>query len=193
MVERAICSHTLLLSVLSPPRSCVHHPLLVSHFLQAYYRRGDANFALGKCKLALKDLRAVRVRDVCFARCSSNVHCSTHANYMTRASVNHALALCTHATSTHSNLRAAHTCAHLFHAHRQPRLRPKTETCARSWATVSERSRSCGLRRRWLCRWVLPHCCVSVKQMQPSLMSDVLQVCKHQVDEQACVLCTHTC
>eukprot|EP00983_Pelagomonas_calceolata_P018118 567821-Pelagomonas_calceolata.AAC.1 len=27
--------------------------------LQAYYRRGDANFALGKVKLALKDLRSV--------------------------------------------------------------------------------------------------------------------------------------
>ncbi|KAF5834539.1 hypothetical protein DUNSADRAFT_8747 [Dunaliella salina] len=28
-------------------------------FIKAYYRRGDANFALGKCKLALKDLRSV--------------------------------------------------------------------------------------------------------------------------------------
>ncbi|KAF5834540.1 Metallo-dependent phosphatase-like protein [Dunaliella salina] len=27
-------------------------------FIKAYYRRGDANFALGKCKLALKDLRS---------------------------------------------------------------------------------------------------------------------------------------
>lgn len=27
---------------------------------QAYYRRGDANFAMGKYKLALKDLRTVR-------------------------------------------------------------------------------------------------------------------------------------
>ncbi len=30
------------------------HPLL-----QGYYRRGDAHFAMGKYKLALKDLRTV--------------------------------------------------------------------------------------------------------------------------------------
>jgi hypothetical protein len=32
-------------------------------FTQAYYRRGDANFAMGKFKLALKDFRTVRWAD----------------------------------------------------------------------------------------------------------------------------------
>lgn len=44
--------HRLCSAPLRPP----HPPLLRA---QAYYRRGDANFALGKCKLALKDLRTV--------------------------------------------------------------------------------------------------------------------------------------
>lgn len=39
---------------------CCLKPIRPTTDPQAYYRRGDANVAMGKFKLALKDLKAVR-------------------------------------------------------------------------------------------------------------------------------------
>lgn len=41
------------------PQLRFRFPLPPPPQLQAYYRRGDANFAMGRCKLALRDLRMV--------------------------------------------------------------------------------------------------------------------------------------
>lgn len=109
--------------------------------MQGYYRRGDANFMLGKFKEAQKDFKTVRA---VIPACPAEPHpACLQARPLPRAA---ACGTCTRAIHVQH-----HSCADAQRACRRLVLRPKTRTCAKSLQSAKSQCGVSSLRRR------LPH------------------------------------